>query len=385
MTKGAKGANLIPVSTRFIRVLTNTAVGEVDGMDLSERKQRILQAIVDEYIGTAEPVGSRSISKRDELGLSSATIRNEMADLEDMGYIVKPHTSAGRVPSDTGYRFYVNSLMQQYQISANAIEALRRELADRVSQLDMLIRKASALTSALTEYTTVVTSPALNRMIIRKLDLIPMSGGNAMLILVTKSGVVKNRMISADITEAEASTVTSALNEALSGVMADQVDEDLLGLIAGRVSIGGGVSTEKTMTVLKYVYEFIMAQDERDVYVESARSMLRYPEFADVDKARDMLSFLEDRDTLIKIIDSGNNSDGVGIKIGTENNVRELENTSLITVNYRVGDRTLGKIGVIGPKRMNYAKVVASLDLISGYIDEILKELFTQEGEERYE
>ncbi len=353
-------------------------------VELSERKRRILQAIIDEYIGTAEPVGSRSISKRDELGLSSATIRNEMADLEDMGYLVKPHTSAGRIPSDVGYRFYVNSLMQQYQISANAVEALRRELTDRVSQLDMLIKKASALTSALTEYTTVVTSPALNRLIIRKLDLIPMSGGNAMLILVTKSGVVKNRMIAVDINESEARKMTEALNEGLSGVVADDIDEDLLGIIAGRIS-HGGIQTEKTMAILEYVYEFIMSQDERDIYVDNARSMLRYPEFSDVNKACDMLSFLEDRDNLIKIIDSGNNNDGVGIKIGTENNVRELENTSLITVNYKVGDRMLGKIGVIGPKRMNYAKVVASLDLISGYIDEILKELFTQEGEDRYE
>ncbi len=354
-------------------------------MDLSERKQRILQAIIDEYIGTAEPVGSRSISKRDELGLSSATIRNEMADLEDMGYLVKPHTSAGRIPSDTGYRFYVNSLMQQYQVSANAVEVLRRELTDRISQLDMLIKKASAVTSALTEYTTVVTSPAFNRLVIRKIDIIAMAGGNAMLILVTKSGVVKNRMIAVDITEQESRKITEALNEGLAGVVADDVDETLLAHIAGRLSITDGIPTEKAMTVLKYVYEFIAAHDERDVYVDNVRSILRYPEFSDVNKARDMLSFLENRDNLIKIIDSGNNNDGVGIKIGTENNIRELENTSLITVNYKAGGKMLGKIGVIGPKRMNYAKVVASLDLISHYIDDILKELFTQEGEERYE
>lgn len=351
-------------------------------MDLSDRKQRILQAIVDEYIGTAEPVGSRAISKRDELGLSSATIRNEMADLEDMGYLVKPHTSAGRVPSDIGYRFYVNSLMQQYQISANAIEALRRELTERVNQLDMLIKKASAVTSALTEYTTVVTSPALNRLVIRKLDLVPMISGNAMLILITKSGVVKNKMISLDISEAEARKISEALNYELSGAVADDIDENVLSVVAKRISEQSSISPEKTASVLRCVYDFVMSQDERDVYVDNARSMLRYPEFSDVNKARDMLNFLEDRANLIKIIDSGNNSDGVGIKIGTENNVRELENTSLITVNYKVGGKTLGKIGVIGPKRMNYAKVVASLDLISNHIDGILKELFTSEGGE---
>ncbi|MEE0943918.1 MAG: heat-inducible transcriptional repressor HrcA [Clostridia bacterium] len=349
-------------------------------MDLSERKQKILQVIIDEYIGTAEPVGSRAISKRDELGLSSATIRNEMADLEDMGYLVKPHTSAGRVPSDIGYRFYVNSLMQKYQLGMEAIEVLRSGLAERVNQLDTLIKKASMITSALTEYTTVVTAPMLSRSVIRKIDVIAMSSGTAMLIVVTKSGLVRNRMIAVDIYEKDATKISELLNRFFVGVITDCITEAEISELA-IAATQAGLPTAAIKVVLSSVYEFITNIDEYDVYVNNARSILQYPEFADVDKAREMLDFLENRDNLIKIIDSGHNIDGVGIKIGTENNAKELENSSLVTVDYRLGSRTLGKIGVIGPKRMNYAKVIASLDLISDHIDKILEQLYSTEGE----
>lgn len=349
-------------------------------MDLSERKQKILQVIIDEYIGTAEPVGSRAISKRDELGLSSATIRNEMADLEDMGYLVKPHTSAGRIPSDIGYRFYVNSLMQKYQLGMEAIEVLRNSMTERVNQLDALIKKASVITSALTDYATVVTAPNLSSSVIKKIDIIAMSFGTAMIIIVTKAGLVKNRLISVEITETEAQAITEILNRFFVGTMTAEISKEDFYEIGKEVLCQGAPKTAAE-TLLSEVYEFITSLDECDVYINNARSILQYPEFADVEKAREMLDFLENRDNLIKIINSGHNIDGVGIKIGTENNIKELENSSLITVDYKLGSRTLGKIGVIGPKRMNYAKVVASLDLISDHIDKILKELYNTEGE----
>lgn len=349
-------------------------------MDLSERKRKILQAIIDEYIGTAEPVGSRAISKRNELGLSSATIRNEMADLEDMGYLVKPHTSAGRIPSDDGYRLYVNSLMQKYQLGIEAIEVLRSELAEKVNQLDTLIRKASVITSVLTEYTTVVTAPVLSRAVIRKIDVIVMSAGTAMLIVITKAGLVKNRMITADVSENEAAKLTELLNRCFNGVVSDDITEaDFEKITAAALAFG--IRPQTAESVMSNVYDFIASLDEYDVYVNNVRSMLQYPEYSDVDKAREMLDFLENRDNLIRIIENGHSADGVGIKIGAENNAKELENSSLVTVDYRIGNRSLGKIGVIGPKRMNYAKVIASLDLISDHIDKILEQIYSTEGE----
>ncbi|MBQ7794323.1 MAG: heat-inducible transcription repressor HrcA [Clostridia bacterium] len=349
-------------------------------MDLSDRKQKILQAIIDEYIGTAEPVGSRAISKRNELGLSSATIRNEMADLEDMGYLVKPHTSAGRIPSDIGYRFYVNSLMQRYQISVEAVERLKEELFNRVNQLDVLIKKAGVMASVLTEYTTVFTAPSLGRSVIRKLDIISMSGANSLLLLVTKAGLVKNKMIDAAVDDYEAAELTAAINRVLSGKTCDEITESDFEEICELALRETDIDERKISLVIGYVAEWIRTLGESEVFVNNSRAILQYPEFSNVGKAREMLDFLEDKDNLIKIMESGHNTEGVGIKIGAENDFKELENTSLVTVDYKIGDRTLGQIAVIGPKRMNYAKVIASLDLISTQIDSILKQFTEGEG-----
>ena len=352
-------------------------------MDLSDRKQKILQAIIDEYIGTAEPVGSRAISKRNELGLSSATIRNEMADLEDMGYLVKPHTSAGRIPSDSGYRFYVDSLMRRYQMSVEAVEQLQNALAERVNQLDVLIKKASVITSVMTDYTTVVTSPALNRSVIQKLDLVNLGNGMLMLIIVTRSGIIKNRTLAAQISDEDASRLQAVFNERLAGKVADEITFDMVKEIADFAENELRLPAKNVIAILNFLYESIDDLDETEVYINNAKSILQYPEFSDVKKAREMLEFLENKDNLIKMIGSGSDSekDGVGIKIGTENACKELENSSLITVDYSAGGKVLGKIGVIGPKRMNYAKVIASLDCISNHIDNILRQLYNTEGE----
>jgi len=180
-------------------------------LELSDRKQKILQAIIDEYIRTAEPVGSRAISKKNELGLSSATIRNEMADLEEMGFLIQPHTSAGRVPSDIGYRFYVNSLMRRYQMSVEAIEKLQQIMTERVSQLEMIIKKASLIASTLTEYTTVVTSPKLNSSRIKKIELVNLGFGNVMVVIITGTGIIKNQTVAIEINDDIAGKLTEIL------------------------------------------------------------------------------------------------------------------------------------------------------------------------------
>ena len=350
-------------------------------MDLSERKQKILQAIIDEYIGTAEPVGSLAISKRNELGLSSATIRNEMAALEEMGYLVKPHTSAGRIPSDNGYRFYVNSLMSRYQMSVEAVEALRKELADRVNQLDLLIKKASVIMSVITDYATVVTSPSLSRTIIQKLDFICMGNAMLMLIVVTRAGLVKNRVAHVDISADSAAKLTVVVNARLSGRIADGIDTDDIEYIKQYALDELQLSQEHADVLKKLISDAIMSLSEMDVYLNNARSILKYPEFSDVQKAREMLEFLDNKDNLFKLIGDEKLKDGVRVTIGKENDFKELENTSLVTVDYRIGNNKLGKIGVIGPKRMNYAKVIANLDCISKHIDDILEQLYSTEGE----
>ncbi|MCR4692793.1 MAG: heat-inducible transcriptional repressor HrcA [Firmicutes bacterium] len=349
-------------------------------MDLSQRKQRILKAIIDEYSGTAEPVGSRAISKKEGLGLSSATIRNEMADLEELGYLIQPHTSAGRIPTDSGYRFYVNSLMKRYQMSVEALEKLNMIMAERVNHLELIIKKASLIASTLTEYTTVVTSPKLNSSVIKKLELVNLGHGNVMALIITGTGMVKNQSVAISLSDEQAAELSKIISDRISGRTADELTFDVISDIEALAAKKLDIPSKVLINILNFVYEAIDSLDETEIYVNNAKSILSYPEFSDTKKAREMLEFLESKENLVKLI--GSPKDGVDVKIGTENEFAELENSSLVTVNYKVGDKVVGRIGVIGPKRMNYAKVIASLDCISNQIDKILGEMYSTESEE---
>lgn len=338
-------------------------------MELNDRKKLILQAIIDEYIGSAEPVGSRAISKRNELGLSSATIRNEMADLEDMGFLIQPHTSAGRIPSDAGYRFYVNSLMHRYKIGIEAIEKLQQELAAKISNLDRAVLKAGYLAAALTDYTTVITTPVSDRTEIKKLDLVPIAEDAVMFITVTNS--VRSRAIKAALTADECDSIAMVLNSALRGKAADEITYDDIQEIE-RICCGNLRIEPKTIiNLLHFIYESISELDESEIYVENAQSILKYPEYKNVNKAREMYSFLEDKKNLKRLI-ADTDSKGVRAKIGKENEPEILKDCSLVTVDYSLDGKAVGKLGVIGPKRMNYSQVFASLDLISQEINKLI-------------
>lgn len=338
-------------------------------MDLNDRKRKILQAIIDEYIGTAEPVGSRAISKKENLGLSSATIRNEMADLEEMGYITQPHTSSGRVPSDAGYRFYVNQLMQRYQLGMEEIARLQNEFEERVNQLEKIIRRAGLIASTLTDYTTVVTAPSQSDEKINKIDLVSIGPRKVMLIVVTH--IVRNQIMSADIDGETCSRLAEILNRNLCGLSGDEITFEKIKEIENEISLKLDIHAKVLINIMNFVYETITAPDDTEIYVNNTKSILKYPEYRDVDKAREMMNFLEDKENLKKLISSSDEK-GVSARIGAENNLELLNDCSLVTVNYSLGDKVLGKLGVIGPKRMNYAKVFASLDLISTEIDKLL-------------
>lgn len=346
-------------------------------MDLNDRKKKILSAVVDEYIGTAEPVGSRAISKKNELGLSSATIRNEMADLEEMGYLMQPHASAGRVPSDNGYRFYVNSLLARYKAGMEAVNRMQKMLEERVNQLDVLIKQASMITSAMTDYTAFVTTPELNELKIKKIDLIGMGGGNVLIIVVTQTGTVRNKMINVDIDSEGLTVLEGVLNKRLCGFSADEITIATINAVQSEIEATLGLSPKTLISVLNFVYEVIEGLDDTDIYINNVNALLKHPEYSDVDKARQMLTFFEDTKNLRKAI-SKENAGGINVTIGSENDCSDIQDCSLVTVDYSLGDKK-GKIGVIGPKRMNYAKVFSSLDCISQNIDKILKELYNTE------
>ena len=338
-------------------------------MELNDRKKLILQAIIDEYIVSAEPVGSRAISKKNELGLSSATIRNEMADLEEMGFLIQPHTSAGRIPSDVGYRFYVNSLMHRYKLGVEAIEQLQEELKGRISRLDRAVMKAGYLAAAMTDYTTVISTPVGEKTEIKKLDLVPISDDTVMLILVTRT--VKSRVIKTALTADECASMAQLLNSAFAYKTADEINYDVIHNIENVCCNKLNIPPKEVINILHFVYESISELDDGEIYVENAKSILKYPEYRDVDKAREIFSFLEDKNNLKKLI-SGNDSEGIRAKIGTENESEILKDCSLVTVDYSLDGKAVGKLGVIGPKRMNYSQVFASLDLISNEIDKLI-------------
>ncbi len=347
-------------------------------MELNDRKKKILQAIIDEYIGTAEPVGSRAISKKNELGLSSATIRNEMADLEELGYLVQPHTSAGRIPSDMGYRFYVNSLMQRYQMGVETMEKMQLEFRKKVDRLDSIIKKASMIASAMTNYTTVVTAPVFHQSEIKKLDLVSLGGDTVMLILVTKAGIIKNQIMNIPLDDKLAANLAEILNRKLSGLTIDAITFDKIQEVQSEIEGVINLHPKSLIQILNFIYKTIESLDETEVYVNNAKSILNQPEYSDLKKAQEMFGFLEDQKNLRSIIDKSEENEDARIVIGAENKFKQLHDCSLVTVNYSLGDKVVGKIGVIGPKRMDYAKVVASLDCIASQIDKLLYELYME-------
>ncbi len=345
-------------------------------MDLSERKRKILQAVIDEYIGTAEPVGSRAISKRENLNLSSATIRNEMADLEDMGYLIQPHTSAGRVPSDEGYRFYVNSLMEKYQMGMEAIMELQKAFQMRITRLDQIIKYAGSIASALTDYATIITAPQRGLSMLRKVDLVPISNEKTMVVVVTDG--VKSQVLDMPLSEEECEILSSAINKYLKGLTSKDVTTDKMSGIKEQIREKTKLDDDVLTRVLRFVFETITADEDAEIYVSNLQSILKYPEYRDVQKAGKMFSFLENKDNLRRLVmsDSG---EGIHARIGSENDDEILKDCSLVTVDYSLGTGRGGKISVIGPKRMNYSKVFASLDTISGEIDKILR-YYTDNG-----
>lgn len=347
-------------------------------MELSERKLQILQTIIDEYLGTAEPVGSRAISKKNSLGLSSATIRNEMADLEEMGFLIQPHTSAGRVPSDTAYRFYVNSMMKRYKIGMETIGNLQSALEEKVSQLDHIIKKASLITSTLTDYTTFITSPDFKSNKIKKCELISLGGNNSLLIIVTVTGAVKNKMLSIPLNEKTAKILGDIINKTLSGLCACDITLQKIQSMQNEISNKLNLTPKVLINILDFVYEAIEELDNTEIYIENAKSILKYN---NIENAQKMFTFLDDKKNLRHLIENSDN-EKVNVKIGSEIEAEELKNCSLVSVNYSINNKPAGKLGVIGPKRMDYAKVIASLDYISSEIDRILYQMYIGESEE---
>ncbi len=342
-------------------------------MELSERKRLILQAIVEDYIQTAEPVGSRNIAKNHDLGLSAATIRNEMADLEDMGYLDKPHTSAGRIPSEMGYRFYVDSLMSKYSLTLEEINSLQRSMEGKYNQLENVISTISDIITKTTNYPAIVELPSATKSRLQSVKLMLIEKGTALVVVVTDTGAVKNKKlkVSGNIDYDVIDSISTFLSGQLTGLCAEDFTPARLMLIYEVMAQYGDI--------LKSVIEFVLEcleTPQSSVYIGGASNILNNPEFENIDRVKKFLTFIDSKENVTKMLGGMINEEGeISIKIGSENGVEEMNDTSLVVANYRVGDKLSGKIGIIGPKRMNYARVVSSLELINDKLTEILNQM----------
>ena len=327
---------------------------------LNDRKKQILQAIIEEYIQTAEPVSSNAIVQKYKLDYSSATVRNEMADLEKEGFLDKPHTSAGRIPSAKGYRFYVDELLKEDNISLEEVVYIQSKLQTKVNQMEDLTRITTNTLSEITHYPTVSIGPNKHSQIIEDIKFVLLGTKTMMAIILTDSGIIKESIIKfdEDVTEDQVNTLTHMFNHKLKGMSLDSIDTSIEEYIVSHMS--------SNINVMKPILnEMKKAIDEQGkLYYEGTNRAFELPEFKSVDLAKNFINVLDAEDLVKDTLNSGI-ADDINVYIGDENSNEELKDFSIITFNHKVHGKSVGTIGIIGPKRMDYSKVISVLKYIN--------------------
>ena len=340
-------------------------------MELDARKIKILQAIIRNYLETGEPVGSRTISKYTDLNLSSATIRNEMSDLEEMGYIIQPHTSAGRIPSDKGYRLYVDTMMED---KVQEISNMRAELEEKADKIDLLLQHVAKLLAVNTNYATMVSKPQYKHKKIKFIQLSSMDTNQLLAVIVTDGNIVTNRFIHVEET-LDSETVLKLnilLNTCLQSLDLTEINMALIQKMKMQAGEYGAVVGK----VLDIVAEVIASVDDMEIYTSGATNILKYPELSDRQKASDLLYAFEEKEQLTRLITDkmeDSESKGIQVYIGEETTVESMKDCSVVTATYEIEDGVYGKIGIVGPKRMDYEKVVNTLQTLMVELDDIFK------------
>lgn len=339
---------------------------------LDDRKKRVLYAIIDSYINSAEPIGSRTITKQYDLGVSSATIRNEMSDLEGLGYLNKPHSSAGRIPSDKGYRLYVNGLlkMKRPDVDLGKKGEIKRILSLESREINELLQNSAKVLSHLTNYTALAMSPQLKDSTVKHIQLIPLDKKQLLLLVVSNTDVVKNSIfrLNDEMPENQVQTLSNFLNHKLKGLSIEQLN----------VEISKDILTEiyefKNIidNIIPVINKSMEDMDNVDLYFDGINKILNYPEYKDLEKAKSFMNFFEDKNSVVDVLLNGTITEDINITIGDENTYNSIKDCSLLTATYKLGNKTIGKIGVIGPTRMNYVKVINNLKIFSENITELM-------------
>ena len=342
---------------------------KTDGLD--DRKLRILHAVIRNYLETGEPVGSRTISKYTDLNLSSATIRNEMSDLEEMGYIVQPHTSAGRIPTDKAYRLYVDTMMEEKE---REISDLKELLSEAEEKMDLMLKKVARVLAVNTNYATVVTAPAIHGNKLKFIQLSRVDDAQLLATIVVEGNVIRNSMIPVDevINEETLLKLNILLNSHLNGMSLDEINLGMITLLKEQAGIHAGIVGD----ILDAVAQAIRGDEDLEVYTSGATNILKYPELADNQKAGELINTFEEKKALAKIaeesLDDGSTG-GIQVYIGEEAPIDSMKDCSVVTATYELGDGMRGSIAIVGPKRMDYDKVVGTLKTMKDELENTYK------------
>ena len=340
-------------------------------MDSEDRKAVILKAIIKNYMETGEPVGSRTISKLPELNLSSATIRNEMSDLEEMGYILQPHTSAGRIPSDKGYRFYVDEILREKQIETDEFKEL---MFKRVDRLETLLKQLAKIIARDTNYAAMISGPTIHSNKVKFLQLSKIDRFKLLLVTVAEGNIINNKIIDIDseISDSEILNLNLLINTSLNGLTIEEINLGIMNKLRADAGVYGDI-VDKVLREVAAVFE--SATDNLEIYTSGTTNIFKYPEISDREKASRLVNAFEEKDKLKEILSDVNEDceNGVKVYIGNEVPVSDMKDLSVVTANYEIGEGLRGTIGIVGPKRMDYEKVLKTIRTVMASLDEQFK------------
>ena len=340
--------------------------------ELDERKLKILQAIIRNYLETGEPVGSRTISKYTDLNLSSATIRNEMADLEELGYIVQPHTSAGRIPSDKGYRLYVDTLLEEKN---QEVESMRELLIEKTDKVENLLKQVAKALAVNTNYASMITTPQYRSRKVKFIQLTQMEEMQLLAVIVLEGNIVKNKMLYAEepLDKEIVLKLNIVMNTFLQGLDLSEINLALIQKMKEQAAGYGNVVSD----ILDAVAQAIGEEDDVQIYTSGATNILKYPELSDKERASELLSAFEEKKQLTELValpgEGDHNNRAIQVYIGNETPVESMRDCSVVTATYEIEDGVYGKIGIVGPKRMDYERVVGTLQTLMVQLDDIFK------------
>lgn len=336
---------------------------------LTERSKKILEAIIEDYIVTAEPIGSRTITRRHVLSLSPATVRNVMADLEEMGFLASPHTSAGRVPTEKAYRFYVDSLLGLNRIAREEREEIRRRCSLTGKDVGEVLKETSRMLSSVSHYMGIVMAPRFTANVFRQIEFVKLSGKRILAILVSQSGSVQNKILETDeeLRDTDLTGMSNYLNNLLKGLTISQVKNRILEEMQGEK-----IRYDSLLASALKFSQQTLEETDSEVFIEGQANIFEQPEFADVAKMKEIIRAFEEKGQLLALLEKCMAAEGVQIFIGSESHLNRMSGMSLVTSTYVTGKNTIGILGVIGPTRMGYAKIIPIVDYTAKQVSRLL-------------